>query len=240
MSFTATDGTTSAPQTAILTNNGDAPLTILNIAIGGGSPNDYSQTNNCGTLLAVGANCTISVAFTPAFAGNYPATLTISDNDPAAPQTINLTGSGSTTPDFVVASSTPPQSIASGASAEFSLTVTAQNGATIPAVTLTATGLPPGATATFSQSAVTPGNTSATSTLTIKTASSTVAAGGPAWPVAVPALALVGWFFIPGKRRRRAITLGVLWIRVSGLAPVCGRLWRALFRVFYGVPGEYS
>jgi hypothetical protein len=83
-------------------------------------------------------------------------------------------------------------------------------------VTLTATGLPPGAIAAFSQSTVTPGSTSATSTLTVKTASATVATGGSAWPAAVPALALAGWFFIPGKRRRKLVTLGVLMFASLG------------------------
>ncbi len=155
----------------------------------------------------------------PLTTGSVTGNILVADDSAGSPQVISLTGSGTSTPDFVVASSTPPQSIAPGASAQFSLTVTAQNGATIPAVTLAASGLPPGATATFSQSAVTPGSTSATSTLTIKTASSTVAAGGTAWPVAIPALALAGWFFIPGKRRRRAVTLGVLWLASLGSLP---------------------
>ena len=224
MTFTATtDGTTSAPQIGTLTNNGSAPLTVLNILIGGSSPNDYSQTNNCGTLLAVGASCTISVTFTPANPGSYPATLTVSDNDPASPQTISLTGSGSSMPDFLVASSTPPQIILPGGSAEFSLTVTAQDGATIPAVTLTATGLPPGATAAFSQSTVTPGNTSATSTLTIHTSATVASSTSSAWPLATPVLALVGLLFIPAKRRKRWASLAAMMvISLSALTALSG------------------
>jgi hypothetical protein len=212
MSFASTVGTTSAAQTATVTNVGVAPLTILGISVSGASPSDYSQTSNCGTLLAVGAKCTISLNFTPAFPGSYPATLTVSSNDSASPQTINLTGSGTSSPDFVIASSAPAQSISPGGSAQFSLTVTAQNGATIPAVTLAATGLPPGATATFSHSSVTPGSTSATSTLTIDTTTSSAAVTGSARPLATPALALAGLFFIPAKRRRRWAMLGVLLI----------------------------
>ena len=216
MSFTTTAGTTSAAQTATLTNAGVTHLSILNISIAEASSSDYQQTNNCGTLLAEGASCTISVTFTPANAGSYSATLTVSDSDPTSPQTVNLAGKATSTPDFVVASATPPQSIAPGDSAEFSLTVTAQNGASIPAVTLTATGLPLGATATFSQSTVTPGSTSATSTLTIKTASATGASGSSTWQSAIPALALIGWFFIPVKRRRRLSTLSVLLVASLG------------------------
>jgi hypothetical protein len=216
LNFSSTLGTTSAPQTATLTNTGTTPLVVLNISFTGANPDVYQQSNDCATVLFAGASCTISVTFAPAFPGSYPATLSVSDDGPLSPQTISLTGSATTTPDFVVASSTPPQSIPLGGSAEFSLTVTAQNGAMIPVVTLTATGLPPGATATFSQSTVTPGSTSATSTLTIKTAASPMAAGGSEWPAAVPTLALVGWLFIPNKRRRRLATLGVLLFTALG------------------------
>ena len=226
MSFTTTAGTTSAPQTATLTNAGSTPLSILNISFTGASPNDYQQTNNCGFLLAVGANCTISVTFAPVFPGSYPATLTVSDNDPASPQTISLTGSGINTPDFVVASSTPLQTILPGGSAQFSISVTAQNGATIPAVTLSATGLPPGATASFSQSAITPGSTSATTTLTIHT-QQTLAGNKrstPAWPnSALPALALLALFFVPRKQRRRWTALGLLlFASLAGVATLTG------------------
>jgi hypothetical protein len=215
-SFSTTMGTTSAPQTATLSNTGSAPLSIFSISIAGESPNDYRQTDNCPLLLDVGASCTISVTFTPASPGSYPANLTIADNDPASPQTTNLSGAGSVTPDFVIASATPAQFILPGSSAQFSLTVTAQNGATIPAVQLAATGLPPGATATFSHSAVTPGSTSATSTLTIKTSTTSAAVAGSAWPLATPALALAGLFFLPAKRRRRWAVLGVLMIVALG------------------------
>jgi hypothetical protein len=226
MSFTTTAGTTSAPQTATLTNAGSTPLSILNISVTGASPNDYQQTNNCGFLLAVGANCTISVTFAPVFPGSYPATLTVSDNDPASPQTISLTGSGINTPDFVVASSTPLQTILPGGSAQFSISVTAQNGATIPAVTLSVTGLPPGATASFSQSAITPGSTSATTTLTIHT-QQTLAGNKrstPAWPnSALPALALLALFFVPRKQRRRWTALGLLlFASLAGVATLTG------------------
>ncbi len=107
MSFTSTVGATSAAQTAALTNTGVVPLTILGVSVSGASPTDYSQTNNCGNLLAVGAKCTISITFTPAFPGSYPATLAVSDNDPTSPQTISMAGSSTSTPDFVLAPSTP-------------------------------------------------------------------------------------------------------------------------------------
>ncbi len=217
MSFTTAVGTISAPQAATLTNTGAAFLSIFNISITGVSPNDYQQTNNCGLLLAVGASCTISVTFTPAAAGSYPANLTVSDNDPASPQIINLTGSANTSPNFGVSSPANPVTVPPGGSAQYVLTVTAQNGATIPAVTFSATGLPPGAIATFSPSTITPGNTSATSTLTIQTSNVAALTNAPFWPIAAPTLALIGWFFFPRKRRRDLIHLCVLLFASLGV-----------------------
>ncbi len=217
LSFSATAGTTSAAQMVTLNNTSSVPLTITGItALSSPLMGQFTETSNCGASLAAGAGCVISVTFAPATTGSFTGNVLITDDSADSPQIINLTGTGITTPDFVVASTTPPQSVAPGGSAQFSLTVTATNGATIPAVTLTATGLPPGATAAFSQSTVTPGSTSATSTLTIKTASAAVASSSSPWPSAIPALALIGWFFIPGKRRRRLSTLGVLFLASLG------------------------
>jgi hypothetical protein len=90
-------GTTSSPFSFTLTNSGpyDAPLTINRISLGGANPNRFSQTNNCGTTLAIGASCTINVTFSPRAAGvAYSATLQVSDNAPNSPQTAVLSGTG--------------------------------------------------------------------------------------------------------------------------------------------------
>ncbi|PYV35157.1 MAG: hypothetical protein DMG22_03325, partial [Acidobacteria bacterium] len=54
-------------------------------------------TNNCGASVAVGANCTINVTFTPAATGTRSGTLTVTDNATNSPQTASLTGTGNTT-----------------------------------------------------------------------------------------------------------------------------------------------
>jgi Beta-propeller repeat len=122
-------------------------------------------------------------------------------------------------PSFTISSSTAPQTIQPGGSATYSITVTPQNGSFSNAVTLATSGLPTGATATFTpSSSVTPGSSAATSTLTVQTASTTAAATSKnsPWPLAVPALAIIGVFFLPGKKRRRWITLCVLAIASLG------------------------
>jgi hypothetical protein len=83
-------GTASAPQNVTLTNTGAASLSVTSIATTG----DFSQTNNCGTTVAVGASCSISVTFTPTTINTRTGTVVVTDNAPASPQTVALTGTG--------------------------------------------------------------------------------------------------------------------------------------------------
>jgi FtsP/CotA-like multicopper oxidase with cupredoxin domain len=89
--------TTSAAQPVTLTNTGTTALIISSITLGGTNPTQFSQTNTCpigGAGLAAGANCTISVRFSPTGTGARTATLSISDNAAGSPQTVTLTGTG--------------------------------------------------------------------------------------------------------------------------------------------------
>jgi len=79
------------PQTATLTNTGHAPLTIGGITIGGTSPKLFSQTNTCGSGLAPGASCDITVKYNFS-QGQGTAVLSISDSSSDSPQKINLSG----------------------------------------------------------------------------------------------------------------------------------------------------
>jgi hypothetical protein len=85
-------GTSSVAQSSTMTNLGTTKVTINSIALGGNFPGDYSQTNTCGTSLAGGANCIISVTFTPTAIGNRPATVTITDNGGGTTQKVTLSG----------------------------------------------------------------------------------------------------------------------------------------------------
>jgi hypothetical protein len=123
-----------------------------------------------------------------------------------------------TPPTFAVVTPTPTQTVQPGGVATYTINVNPVNGAYDSVVTLAASGLPPGATASFAPPTVTPGTTGASSTLTIQTASTTAARGastGIQWPLAAPALALIV-LFLPGKRRRRWLTLGVLLVASLG------------------------
>jgi len=83
-------GTTSSAQTIMITNTGTATMTISSIAASA----SYAETNTCGPSVAIGASCTVSVTFAPAATGAQAGTISITDNAPAGPQTISLTGTG--------------------------------------------------------------------------------------------------------------------------------------------------
>jgi hypothetical protein len=216
LTFAGVVGATSPAQTATLTNTGNTALSITGITLTGTNPSDFAETNECPASLAPQQTCTISVTFTPASAGSLTATLSVADNATGAPQTTTLNGTGTPAPTFSISSPTGPQTIPAGGAATYTITVTPQNGSFSNAVTFAVSGLPAGATGTFQPMSVTPGGSPATSTLTIQTSPLQTAAAKVGWPLAVPVLAALGLFFLPGKRRRRWISMAVLLLTSFG------------------------
>jgi hypothetical protein len=78
-----TVGKTSPPATTTLSNLGPGNLTINSIALTGYNPTEFRLTNNCGSALAAGASCTISITFT-ASVGKIPQFVDIAISDNAA------------------------------------------------------------------------------------------------------------------------------------------------------------
>src|SRR5205823_4019149 len=87
-------GTTSMTKTLTVTNHGSGTVTINKIYVGGFDPGDFGETNSCGSTLAANASCTISATFTPTAKGLRKAGLAISSSDPASPDAVPLTGTG--------------------------------------------------------------------------------------------------------------------------------------------------
>jgi len=83
-------------KTVTLTNIGTAAMNIVSpgIVITGAAAADYSQTNNCGTSVAGGSYCTITVTFKPTKTGTRNATLNINDDGGPSPQKVALSGTG--------------------------------------------------------------------------------------------------------------------------------------------------
>jgi len=86
--------TTSTAQSFTLTNSGDGALTISSIALTGANASDFAQTNNCGSSVASGAKCTISVTFKPTANGSRTAAVTVTDDATGSPQSVTLSGTG--------------------------------------------------------------------------------------------------------------------------------------------------
>ncbi len=76
-----------------LTNSGTTALNISSIAITGSNAADF-QTSACGSTLAPGAHCTITVTFKPLSKSSFSASLTITDNASSGKQTVSLSGKG--------------------------------------------------------------------------------------------------------------------------------------------------
>lgn len=156
-------------------------------------------------LKGFASNVTLSVSGLPAgvsasFAPNPLthegiATLTLTGNGSVAAGTSTLTVTGigggithlrnvslsvSTTPDFSIAVSPTSQVVVAGSSGTYNLTLASQNGY-VNTVTLSISGLPAGATASFVPQSLIP---TGTSTLTVSTASTT--------PVGTSTLTLTG------------------------------------------------
>lgn len=85
-----TIGATSAPQTITLTNIGSAAVNVSGISVSG----DYTESNTCESILNLGANCKITVTFTPTWSGSRAGTVVVSYTDPPGLDVIPLSGTG--------------------------------------------------------------------------------------------------------------------------------------------------
>ena len=141
-------------------------------------------------------------------------------------------------PDFALSTPTPSRTVTAGVSATYTVTVSSVNAPFTGAVTLACTGLPTVASCSFAPASVTPGSTSAPSTLTISTAARSLLPPNPtAWPrppwpvlplalLALAGAALAAWAV---RRRRLALTVPLallfllLLLKLSGCGGGGGR-----------------
>ncbi|HEY3381115.1 MAG TPA: choice-of-anchor D domain-containing protein [Vicinamibacterales bacterium] len=85
--------TVSAPQILTVTNTGNAVLNVSSIAAAG----EFTQANGCGSAVAAGSHCAISVSFAPTAVGPRAGVLTLASNASNGTQTVSLTGTGGST-----------------------------------------------------------------------------------------------------------------------------------------------
>lgn len=87
-------GSTAQPVT--LTNTSAFPVNISGITMGGAGASEFVATNNCGTIVSLNSNCSISIAFRPNAPGTQTAFMTIA-SDAATPfPAVALQGTGTT------------------------------------------------------------------------------------------------------------------------------------------------
>ena len=138
-------GARSEAQAVTLTNTGDQPLTISTFRLNGPDAADFGLGAICPVnpdQLQPGASCTIYVSFTADSPGAKSATLSIGDDAPSSPQTVELSGSGN-----AASGGTPAATVSPGILAYGDEVVDVRSGA--QAVTLTNSGTGPLSISTF-------------------------------------------------------------------------------------------
>ena len=199
-------GTTSTPVTVTVTNL-SATDALAGLALN--VPAGFQLVANaCGATLAPQASCTAGVEFAPPAAGRQTGNLAVTTSTlSAAP--VALSGMGF---DFAAAiSGSTSQTVSSGQTANYALTLSAVNGSQ-GTVSLQCSSLPAHAACVFNPGTVTVnGNAQGSVSVAISTGQATAtSAGAPAGPWhAVPLLACV--LLLPlALRRRRALMIVAL------------------------------
>jgi hypothetical protein len=83
-----------SPFLLTMSNTGTGPLSISSMEVAGTDSTMFPLTQNCGTSLAAGASCTLTIYFEPTGLGSFDAEILIYDNAGSGEQTVNLTGGG--------------------------------------------------------------------------------------------------------------------------------------------------
>jgi hypothetical protein len=132
-------GTLSATQMVTVTNTGNAPLLVSQIAVTG----DFTVSDTCvGPALAAGASCTVQVSFLPSATGARSGLLTAYGNVSGGQAVVSLSGTG-TAPAAVVLSPvsvTYPGTDVGSTSAVENITVSNTGGAVVRMQTPVVTG----------------------------------------------------------------------------------------------------
>lgn len=108
-------GAPPVTKTVTYANLGAEPITKSAVSVSGTGAAAYAVQDGCGATVAVGTRCTIDVTFTPQAGTTSTATLSFTDNTPAATRTVALKGSN--LPRMYVADPAPPAGLAFPATA---------------------------------------------------------------------------------------------------------------------------
>jgi hypothetical protein len=89
-----TIGQTSATQSVVLSNTGNAALAVSSVTLTGTAASDFSVVSDgcVGSAVSAGSSCTIALVFKPTASGTRSATLQINHNAASASTTVTLFG----------------------------------------------------------------------------------------------------------------------------------------------------
>ena len=205
LTFPSLDVGATISQTLTLSNAASGPVPVSGLVATG----DYSATSTCGSALAAGASCTVTVTFKPTTTGSRTGTVGVNLD----PSTTALTGNGV---DFTVVANPGAGTVIAGYNTTFSVVTTPLAGFAA-GLHLSCTTTVPGSTCTVAAGSV-GGAAAVTTSVAITTTSkyTVVGYGGYAgrgwlWTIGLASgcLLLIG--------RRRAGADGAGWV-VDGAA----------------------
>ena len=86
-------GAKAVSKTVTLKNTGSTAVTALSVKVAGAGRGAYATSQTCGTTLAAGASCTVSVAFDPKTGGDFAGSLRVAGSGQKA-AAVSLDGLG--------------------------------------------------------------------------------------------------------------------------------------------------
>jgi len=212
----------STPLNISVKNSGNAALHISSVAIAGADANDFSSSSpTCNAAISINSSCTISVTFTPLAPGVRTTTITITDDAPDSPQTVQVKGNANPafTPGPAPNGSTSA-SVSAGQPAQYQLQLTPGAGYT-GTVSLTCSGAPLGAVCQVPASVAISNGAAAAFTVTVTTSGAAI----------LPPSTLMRFRDFPGLRVLPLLALALIfWMtfmnRKSLQSTAGGRCWR--------------
>ena len=123
LTFASTVAGAAAPaQTVSLTNDGQPPLRVSGVSLGGANPGDFKVVGDgcTGAVLAAGASCPVTLAMSPLVAGARAAQVAFASNSAEGVARVALAGTGLAPP------AAPPKATPDRTAPTVGLTVRAQ------------------------------------------------------------------------------------------------------------------
>jgi Legume lectin domain len=151
LSFTSTQGVTTAPMNLTVTNSGTAPLHVTGVTFSGPDVAEFvNPASACTAAIAPSASCTIAVRFAPVSpmsANNKTETILIADDASNSPQSVTVTGTINASAFTVTNASSLTATVTAGQTATYNVQLTPGPGFS-GTVTMACSGAPAGAACT--------------------------------------------------------------------------------------------